>query len=159
LHGTIGRMKGQPSDHDQGSPDADGVPTVAVGRFPTRSVEEARVMVEKTLAYERTAPSGLWRRHLTMLIGNPGGDSPFERGLAEGYVENACLSRCRQLPASWTMRTIMHLGRSPFTVPDDCLRERALKYLKEGQAITVYAGHSGPEGFWSQGARFLDLND
>src|SRR5579871_1180507 len=41
LRGTVGRMKGEPTDSGYGSPSAGGLPAVAVGRFPARTAEEA----------------------------------------------------------------------------------------------------------------------
>jgi len=56
LIGTIGRMKGQPSDNGYGCLDEDRLPAVAVGRFPARTEDEVRGMVAKTLEYECTPP-------------------------------------------------------------------------------------------------------
>jgi hypothetical protein len=159
LRGTVGRMKGQLSDNGYGCLDDGELPTLAVGRFPARSEDEVRGMVEKTLVFERDTRPGAWRRRLTMLLGNPGGDSAFQKALAERYVEGSCLARAGRLHPCWTTRSILHCPQSSFCVPDHQLHERALQYLKEGQVFTLYAGHSGPEGFWSEGVRFLDRDD
>src|SRR5262245_11879337 len=55
LPGTVGRMKGQPSDHGYGDPGPDHVPRAAVGRLPARTVDEARDLVRRTIAYETDA--------------------------------------------------------------------------------------------------------
>ena len=39
--GSVGRMKGQPTDHDYSLCGKDLMPTVAVGRFPARSAAES----------------------------------------------------------------------------------------------------------------------
>jgi hypothetical protein len=64
-----------------------------------------------------------------------------------------------RLHPCWSVRAVFHLPRSRFGVPGDRLGERARHYLQEGQAFTVYAGHSGPEGLWSDGVTFLDRQD
>jgi len=71
LSGDAGRMKGQPSDIGYGCLDDGRLPSVAVGRFPARTEEEARGLVAKTLAYERATKPGQWRRRLTILAGIP----------------------------------------------------------------------------------------
>ena len=41
--------------------DDDEKPDVAIGRVPARDAEQVRVFVEKTIAYEKNAPTGEWR--------------------------------------------------------------------------------------------------
>jgi hypothetical protein len=158
LVGVQGRMKGNATDLGYAIADRDGVPAVAVGRFPARSEKEARLMVEKTLAFERNPPPGLWRNRITLLVGNPGGDSALEKQFAEGFVQNIAKSRFQGLNPLWTVRILIHAS-SPFGVPDDKLREMSLRYLKEDQLIVAFLGHSGPEGFWSGGTPFVDRSD
>jgi hypothetical protein len=159
LRGTVNRMKGQPSDNGYGCLTDDLLPTVAVGRFPVRTEAECKQLVQKTLAFEGESKPGAWRRRVTLLVGHPGGDSELEKATAERWTESTCLSLADRVHPSWAVRAVMHCPQSRFCVPDDRLREQSLLYLKEGQAFTVYAGHSGPEGFWSEGARFLDRAD
>ena len=159
LHGTTGRMKGQMSDNGYGSPGEDRLPTTAVGRWPARSEDEVKVMVQKTLAFERDNKPGTWRRRVTMLLGNPGGGSALEKGFAESFVEGAYRTQVQRLHASWSTRTIMHCSQSPYCLPDADLHDRSSKYLREGQLFTIYAGHSSAGGLWSDGARFLNRED
>jgi hypothetical protein len=159
LRGTVGRMKGQPSDNGYGCLDRELLPALAVGRMPARTETEARQMVQKTLAFERDARPGPWRRRISMLVGNPGGASTAERLGAELYVENACLSRVDKLDPAWSVRALLHFPQSRFGVPDNELHERAVQYLRDGDAFAVYLGHSSAAGFWSQGVRFLNRED
>jgi hypothetical protein len=159
LRGTVNRMKGQPSDNGYGCLGDDLLPTVAVGRFPVRTEAECKQLVQKTLAFERESKPGAWRRRVTLLVGHPGGDSELEKATGERWTESTCLSLADRVHPGWTVRTVMHCRQSRFCVPDDRLREQALLYLKEGQAFTVYAGHSWAGGLWSEGARFLDRAD
>lgn len=154
LKGTVSRMKGQPTDHGYGGPDDDFLPASAVGRMPARSVEEAKQMVAKTLAFERDTRPGEWRRRLTVL-----GGAPEFNPVVDSLVEKIALSRLDQLDPAWSGKAIFHMAASRFCLPDDALHDRALEYVQGGQALTLYFGHSNQEGFWGGGARFLDRAD
>jgi hypothetical protein len=159
LSGTVGRMKGMPTDHAYGSCGENLIPTIAVGRFPARSVAEAQAMVDKTLAFEHAANQGDWQNRLTVLVGNPGGANDFERRMAEAVGPTGMLLRFSQLDPVFTARFIIHANGSPYTVSDAELHDRSLKYLQEGQFFTCYLGHSAAPGFWSGFTRFLDRKD
>ena len=69
LRGKAGRMKGKPCDSAYGLPGPDGAPTLAVGRFPARNVQELRAMVQKTLSFERdTQPAESQDRLLLLTL-------------------------------------------------------------------------------------------
>lgn len=157
LRGKSGRMAGQLTDNGYGCLGKGVLPEVAVGRLPARSAAEAEQMVEKTLRFERDR--GAWQNRITLLVGHPGGTSVFERSLAEWFVQNAAATRFERLSPLWTGRILIHAPNSPFTVPDERLREKALGYLTEGQLFAGYLGHSGARGLWSGAARFLDGSD
>ena len=146
LVGTVGRMKGQPSDNGYGYFDKEPAPTVAVGRFPARSEEDDR-------------SPGAWRNRLTLLIGNPGGNSAVEKRFAELFIQQIAGTRFDHVHPLWTGRCVIHAPVSPYCVPDDRLREVSLRYLREGQLFTLYLGHSSADGFWSGDARFLNRED
>ncbi len=154
LSGAIGRMKGQPSDNGYGCLDDGRVPAVAVGRFPARSEEEARGMVAKTLEYERDAKPGLWRRRLIVLAG-----IPAYNPLVDRMVESLALTRLARLSPMWTGRAIYSNPQSRFCLPDDLLHSRALQYVQDGEAFTLYLGHSSAEGLYGGRARYLDRDD
>ena len=97
LPGSVGRMKGQPSDNGFGCLNGDRVPTVAVGRLPARSEEEARQMVQKILTAERDTQPGLWRQRITVLAGVPAFNPLVDR-----LVEGMALSRFARLDGRWT---------------------------------------------------------
>jgi hypothetical protein len=157
--GTEGRMKGVPTDHGYGCPDDKLMPTIAVGRFPVRTAKEASAMVEKTLAFERQRPTAAWRNRLTVLLGNPGGATPLEKRAAELFGPSYILDRVARLDPPWTGRFVVHAAGSPYCVADEDLHDVSLGYLRDGQFWTIYLGHSGPQGFWSSGARFIDRKD
>ncbi|HTU20640.1 MAG TPA: C25 family cysteine peptidase [Gemmataceae bacterium] len=154
LVGTIGRMKGQPSDNGYGCLNDGRLPSIAVGRFPARTEQEACGMVAKTLEYERTTRPGLWRRRLTILAG-----IPAYNPLVDRMVESVAMARFARLSPMWTGRAIYSNPQSRFCVPDDLLHQRALQYVQEGEAVTLYLGHSNAEGLYGGRARYLDRGD
>ncbi len=159
LRGTIGRMKGRPSDNGYGCMSEDLMPTVAVGRFPARNVEEAERMVRKTLDMEKESPSESWQNRLVMIVGNPGGSNWMEKRFAELFIQIAGQSRLSELHPSWSVRAIVHSSSSPFNVPGDRLRGTAVRYLEEGEMFSFYLGHSGASGLWSDGSNFMSRED
>lgn len=154
LIGTAGRMKGQPSDNGYGCLDDSRLPTVPVGRFPARSEGEARGMVAKTLEYENDTRPGLWQRRMTILAGIPA-YNPF----VDRMVESLALARFARLSPIWTGRAIYSNPQSRFCLPDNALHRRALQYVQDGEAFTLYLGHSNAEGLYGGRAPYLDRED
>jgi hypothetical protein len=155
LAGTVSRMKGQPSDNGYGCPDDKSlVPTVAVGRFPVRSEEECKGMVAKTLAYEKDDRPGRWKRRVSVLAGVPAYNPVVDK-----LVEGLAMARFDRIDPAWTGRAIYHNDASRFCVPDEVLNEKSRALVEEGQALTLYLGHSDPNGQWGGSARYLDRED
>jgi hypothetical protein len=155
LRGDAGRMKGEPTDAGHGRPGGGPLPTVAVGRLPARSAEEARAMVAKTLALERDRAPGPWRRRLTVLAG-----IPAYNPVVDALVERAAFARFDRIDPAWAGRAVYTSAQSRFCVPDRMLRRQALEYVEEGQAVILYLGHSSAEGLYAgPTAAFLDRGD
>jgi len=159
LSGTIGRMKGQPSDNGYGCLTRELLPTVAVGRFPARSVQEVRHMVQKTLSIERDRLPGSWRNRLVLLAGNPGGATWLEKRFAEWFVQSAVWARFHRLHPSWRVQALFHSPLSRFCPPDNRLHGLATRYLQNGYVFSFFLGHSSASGFWSQDVRFMNRDD
>ena len=51
-----------------------GKPDVAVGRFPVRTIEEAKILVDKTVGYANNEHAGAWQNTL-MFMGDDGNDN------------------------------------------------------------------------------------
>jgi hypothetical protein len=155
LIGTISRMKGQPTDSAYGCPDGKRLPTIAVGRLPANTAAEAKAMVAKILAMENDSAPGLWKRRLTVLAG-----IPAYNPLMDQFVEKLAIGRFDRLDPAWSGRVVYSNPHSVFALADDKLRKQALDYLAEGQAFTLYLGHSSAEGLYG-GPRvaFLDRKD
>jgi hypothetical protein len=152
--GTAGRMNGEPTDAAYGCLDGTRLPAVAVGRFPARDVQEVKAMVAKTLALERAGP-GRWRRQMTVLAGIPAYNPVVDR-----LVESIAFARFDKLHPSWAGRAIYTAATSRFCLPDRELRGQALAYLREGQSVILYLGHSNAEGLYAgPTAPFLTRDD
>jgi hypothetical protein len=154
LRGTTGRMKSRPSDNGYGCFGKELNPAVAVGRFPAHSVDEARQMVAKTLAYEKDAKPGEWKRRMTVLAGAPAFNPAVDK-----LVEELAIARLGKLDPSWSGKAIYANAQSRFCLPDDLLRKRATSYVEEGQALVLYLGHSNAEGFAAGADGFMDRAD
>jgi hypothetical protein len=154
LPGSVGRMKNQPSDNGYGCPLGDLLPTVAVGRLPARTDSEARAMIQKTLEQERDTRPGDWRRRLTVLAG-----APEFNPLVDALVERAAIAQLARIDSSWHGRAIYLNPQSRFTLPDHLCQARARALVEEGQALTLYLGHSSAQGFYAKRSRYLDRDD
>lgn len=153
--GTAGRMRGQPTDNPLGCLDGTRLPTVPVGRLPARTVAEAEAMVAKTLAYERQPRGGDWSRRLTILAGIPAYNPVVDR-----MLESAAFARFDRLNPVWTGRAVYTNPNSRFALPDRLIRPLALDYLRDGQAVVLYLGHSDASGLYAgPTAEFLSRAD
>lgn len=154
--GTVGRMKGQPTDAPYGCPGGGRLPSVPVGRFAARNSDDVKAMVEKTLAMEKAgyAP-GAWKRRLTVLAGIPAYNPIVDR-----LVEALAMARFDRIHPCWSGRAVYTNPTSRFCLPAKSLRPQALAYLKEGQAFTLYLGHSNAQGLYGgDQVAFLDRAD
>jgi hypothetical protein len=148
-------MNGEPTDASYGCLDGTRLPEVPVGRFPARSAEEVKAMVAKTLALERDRAPGAWRHRLTVLAG-----IPAYNPVVDGVVEGMAFARFDRIHPSWAGRAIYTSARSRFSVPDRLLRSQAIDYIREGQAVILYLGHSSAEGLYAgPTAAFLHRDD
>jgi hypothetical protein len=154
--GTTSRMKGQPTDAPYGCPDGGSLPTVAVGRFPARNADEAESMVAKTLALEKSGRApGAWKRRITVLAG-----IPAYNPLVDRLVESLAMSRFDRIHPMWFGRAVYTNPLSRFCLPTKELRTKTLDYLREGQAFTLYLGHSNAQTLYGgPNVTFLDRED
>ena len=154
LPGATARMAGQPTDYFYSFPDQEGRPTVAVGRFPARTDQELRGMVQKTLGLERVPKNGAWQGRLLLIQGNPGGGP-----IAEAFLQQTTGPRLGRVHPSWNIRAISHNAGSPYFLPTAWLHDRTSEYLREGDLFSVYLGHSDGRGLWSANTNFMTVRD
>lgn len=117
--------------------DDDDVPDVAVGRLTADSPGELSRIVEKTLAYERSADFGAWRRRLNFVAGVGG----FSR-MADAVLETAAKALLsRDVPPDYDLSMTYGSWQSPYCPPPESFRRTTLERLNEGCWFWVYLGH------------------
>lgn len=116
-----------PSDSAYADVDRDGVPDLAIGRFPVRTTAELANVVAKTLQYEANgyAATAL----LTADHSDPRANEQF--GLATNRLAD-------RLPTSWAVDKVY---LDEWTLAD--ARTALFWGLRQGTGLTTYMGHSG----------------
>src|SRR5262249_37475498 len=143
------------TDNAYGCLDGTRLPAVPVGRLPARTPAEAKALVAKVLAFERDDRPGAWRRQLTVLAG-----IPAYNPLVDRLGEDPAPARFGRIHPAWAGRAIYTNPSSPFCVPERQLRATARSFVEQGQAFTLYLGHSSAEGLYGGSpAAFLDRDD
>ncbi len=163
LPGTIGRMRGLPSDNGLGCIDDDLLPDVAIGRFPVRNANEVATMVKKTIAFERQRTAGpdslAWRKRIALLVGHPGGTNGFQRAIGARMVNGDISSAIARAHPYWDKQAVVHMDISPYCPPTSALRKCTIETLNQGQLLSIYLGHSGTKGFWSENTYSVTRDD
>jgi hypothetical protein len=111
----------------------DILPDLAIGRLPAATVDEARAMVEKTLAYETSG--ALSEGPLVLVADNPDGAGDFE-GDAEEIASTLAASRN---PRKIYLR---RLGT-------EATRGAIVEAFDQGASLLSYVGHGGIQ-LWAQ---------
>ena len=106
--------------------DGDGLPEMAVGRLPVRTVQEASAVVSKIIRYDQSIPS-----KSVLLVADSN----------DGFDFEAATSALRALiPGSLTVAEIDR-GRHD----DDAARSQLLDAINRGQKIVNYSGHGNAD--------------
>ena len=109
--------------------DLDGVPELAIGRLPVRTVAETDAAIAKILAYE-AEPQGAWQQQALMVADENDAEIDFE-----GIISTLKAS----LPDEWTVDEILR-GQSGAAT-----NAQLLAKLNEGQQLVNYMGHGSTE--------------
>jgi len=109
-----------------------GLPQMAVGRLPVRTVEEAQLMVSKIIGYEQSA-GGMGE---VLLVADMTGNGDFDFEGASTEVEGL-------LAGNVTVRKIF---RSQFT-DDTQVHAELLRGLNGGELMVNYIGHGSQESW------------
>jgi hypothetical protein len=159
LAGQCGRMKNLPCDAGYGPADSEKAKTVTIGRLPARTSNELEQMVQKILRYEQSAPAGAWKYRLSIMAGNPGGQTLMQKNLSGMVIQMIGRDSLSRINPFWCVDGLIHAVGSDFYVPDGQLPSRAKSLLENGQAFSFYLGHSGPDFLRSEEVIFLDQKD
>ncbi len=130
-------------DYLYATPAGSGVPDVAVGRLPARSLGDLRVMVRKTLACERGQAPGQWRRRADVFAG-PGGfgrmiDAVLERFFSIVLADHA--------PNYLNCHLSYANPASAYCYAPSRFSDHMVDRLNAGPALMFYIGHGSEKGF------------
>ena len=124
--------------------DEDGLPELAVGRLPMRTVEQAETMVTKLVTYAQAA-AGAWTKEVVLLADS---DDP----LWSFEVDTSQLRAV--LPAGYTAHSVL-AGAAGGTA---AARTELLDLVGQGQLLVNYLGH-GSTYVWGKHADLLTSAD
>ena len=118
-----------------------GMPTIATGRLPVSTVDEATSVIAKISSYEREAKPAAWMAHALMIA---------DRNDTESFTQDSQTVQA-QLPASMqeTNISVDDLGSAT-------ARSQITAAINSGQLVVNYLGH-GSEEQWS-GSDIFDTN-
>jgi hypothetical protein len=109
-------------------------PDMAVGRIPSRTLQEASAMINKIMLYEQTPPVGSWDQQVMMVADN--------NDVVD--FESASSELASVIPPNIAVTNVF-LGQSdPSTA-----RSQILNGLENGQLIVHYLGHGSVE-VWAE---------
>jgi hypothetical protein len=120
----------------------DILPDMYIGRFPVNTVEEADILVHKTMEYESQPVISDWRRNVIMVTGNAqqfetDADELFEEYMPRRVVTNRLA----------TLTSSIHFGST----------EDLAQAWNSGQVVINFVGHGGGQVF--EDSRLFLLED
>lgn len=124
-----------PVDPLFGDVDGNGVPDIAVGRFPVRTAAELDALIAKTLAYDSKSYGG------TAVLAADSYDAASANNFAVMSDELA-----GALDDSWSL-TKAYIDNDGVLLA----KAKLVGAINEGVALTTYIGHSGPTRWTFQG--------
>ncbi len=125
------------TDHPLSDLDGDNLPDLAVGRIPADNPDEARAMLGRIVAYERSRDFGAWRRRVNVFAGVGGfgalQDWALEQVARKFLTENVGLD--------FDLHVTYANPSSPFCPPPARVGETMLERFNEGALAVAYLGH------------------
>ena len=119
------------SDNAMADLDGDGLPDLAIGRFPGQTPADIEAMSDKTIAYEKERPAGDWIDKLLFVADD---DDPYFNTFNEEMIG--------LVPARFETENLV-------ITPDNDIRPELLAVLNQGRGLVSYMGH-GAVDIWSQ---------
>jgi hypothetical protein len=130
LYGTTNQIKFVPSDELYADTNNDGVPEIAIGRFPVRTSAELNAMIDKTLAFAGKSYNET---------------AFFAADKNDGKVDFTKMSDAlsSSLPSGWTVQST-YLD----TTGVSTAKSQLIAAMNNGTALVNYSGHSSTDQ-WS----------
>jgi hypothetical protein len=123
----------------------DMIPDLFLGRFPVNTVEEATIMVNKTIAYETQEIVGEWNRNVLFVTDNLDGGGGafynFSDAIAQGMGRDG---QTPLLPEAYE-RPRLYLDR---TCTLATCSQGIIDQINQGSLLVSYVGH-GTKQFWA----------
>jgi muconolactone delta-isomerase len=123
------------SDNAMVDLDGDGLPDMAVGRFPAQTSAEMRALVSKTILYEKNRPKGDWLRKLLFVADD---DEIFFTTFNQDIISN--------IPPEFESENLV-------ASQDRDVRPELLQDINDGRALVSYMGH-GAIDIWAKESIF-----
>ncbi len=123
---------------------------IGIGRFPVRTAEEAKIVVDKNIAYMENKHAGTWKRTVCFVADDAEGnnsDNAFMQhaiDLADSVQLYSPYVRAERILADAYKREASSTG---YTYPD--ATRRLMQLFDQGMLMVNYTGHSGTIS-WSE---------
>lgn len=115
--------------------DDDGLPDIAVGRIPARTLEEARTALKKVKAYE-AAPEGDWMRNLTFFAGEGRFGAQIDKMLESIFIRFA-----EQIGQAYNVRMTYANIESDYAYVPRKFSDKVIEEANRGAILLTYLGH------------------
>lgn len=129
-------------DNEEGSVLERDLLDISIGRFPVRTVDEAKNAVDKTITYMENRNAGSWKRTVCYVTDDPEKGYNFQENandVAEYVSQNHPQFKVERVFADAYKREASATGMS---FPG--ATKRLLQLFGQGMLIVNYTGHSGP---------------
>jgi len=113
------------------------------GRFPARTADELRAMIEKTLEYETTLGGGRWQKRISFITGQ-GNFGPLIDPILEHQFAAVVTD---QVPSAYDIETAYAKLSSKYCPHPEKFGENAVRMLNEGALVYAYVGHGTRDQF------------
>lgn len=120
--------------------DGDGVPDLAIGRYPATDAADAKAYLARVVAYETSRDFGEWRRRATVVAGT-GGFGPAQDMALEQITKKYLVNN---IPVSMLVSATYGNPLSAWCPPPAEFQDTALERINEGSLIFTYIGHGNP---------------
>jgi hypothetical protein len=115
--------------------DDDGLPDIAVGRIPARTVDQAHMALKKVKAYEAAA-EGEWMRNLTFFAGEGRFGAQIDRMLESIFIRFA-----EQIGQAYNVRMTYANIESDYAYVPRRFSDKVIEEANRGAVLLTYLGH------------------
>lgn len=130
------------TDNTYGDLDEDGIPDVAVGRIPARSLEEVRTYLQKVKAYEGSYKTGLFNRRVAVYTGQANFGEQIDT-----MLEVAVMEGLKRVSHAFDIIGAYASPYSPYYYLP--FEDKVIDLFNDGSLMVVYVGHGLSD--WTEG--------